>query len=185
MGLFYSMSDKKLLEIRNKIFNEKGIPALEKNEFKQSPFSTSWYGKDDLGGYSYEFCRLSKTSHLQLLFVDIIKGDRWIQMHLNIFKLLPELNSIAQLQGLSGLQYHLPPNSLGKMRLRIDDYKGIPLFRTKEHRLKSFNTENGLKLRVRQLEKLIEKDLQNIDSFIERWHELHQPNLTDWEGNKS
>ena len=29
---------------------------------------------------------------------------------------------------------------------------------------------------------LIEKDMRNIDSFVKRWHELHTPLVTTWEG---
>ena len=87
MGLFYRVSEKELLNIRNQIFLNKGIPALKQNGFEQSPFSTGWYGKDDSGDYSYELCRLSKSLHMHMLFVDIIKGDKWIQIKLNIFNL--------------------------------------------------------------------------------------------------
>lgn len=184
MGLFCKVSEKELLNIRNQIFLNKGIPALKLNGFEQSPFSTGWYGKDDSGDYSYELCRLSKSLHLHMLFVDIIKGDKWIQIRLNIFNLKPRLKSIEKIKGVDGLQYHLPPNSLTQMRLRIDDYEGMPLFRMKDHKLKSFYSKSGLEKRSKELRDLIEQDLTNIDSFVNRWHELHEPNAVDWEGNK-
>ena len=69
------------------------------------------------------------------------------------------------------------------MRLRVDDFKGMPLFNFTEHKLKSFNSKRMLEKRMEELGDLIEQDLLNIDSFINKWHELHEPNVTDWEGN--
>jgi hypothetical protein len=60
----------------------------------------------------------------------------------------------------------------------------MPLFNTVDHKIKSFYTESGFQKRVDELSKLIETDLSKIDSFIRRWHELHQPMVTDWEGKK-
>lgn len=184
MGLFYKILDKEFLKVRNKIFLEKGVPALFKNGFEKSPFPNSWYGKDDIGGYTYELCRLSNSSNLEIITTFIVKGDKWIQIYLNIFKLYPELTSLEELETIDGIKFDLPPNSLTKMRLRVDDFKGIPLFNFVEHRLKPFFSQNGLEKRVKELGVLIEKDLKNIDSFIEKWHGLHPLNLTDWEGNK-
>lgn len=188
MGLFYKISDKKLLEIRNDIFLEDGIPTLEKNGFEKSPFPTSWFGKDDMGGYTYELCRLSNQNHLQIITTYIISGENWIQVHLNIFKLFPKLTSVKELNKTDGVKFDLPPNSISKMRLRVGDIKGMPLFDYHfmfgGHRIKSFNSEKGLERRVNQLRRLIKKDLMNIDYFIKRWHEIHQLNITDWEGSQ-
>ncbi|MGG7666987.1 hypothetical protein [Dyadobacter sp. BHUBP1] len=181
--LNYKVSEKQLLEIRNKIFLEAGIPALKKNDFEKSPFSTAWYGKNNLGDYTYELCRLSKDSHIEFIVTHISKGDSWIKIFLNIFMLQPSVTTLEHLNGVDGLQYHLSPNNLTRMRLRIDDYKGIPLFRTKEHRLKSFKSEIELRKREAALKDLIEDDLTNIDSFVTRWHQLHKLNTTDWKGN--
>lgn len=184
----YKPTDKELLELRKRIFLERGIPALEQNGFKKSPFSTAWYGRNNLGDYTYELCRLSTKSHLEITKVFIAKGDRWIQVYLNIFELHPEPISILDLSGHDGIKFSLPPNSLTKMRLKSDDIKGIPLFNYHflfgGHKLKSFNSENGLNKRSKKLGDLIEQDLTNIDDFIKRWHELHRPNVVDWEGNK-
>ena len=133
LGTSFKKSDSELLNIRNGIFLKRGIPALEGNSFIRSPFSNSWYGKDDIGSFTYEFCRLSSKSHLEFITVIIVKGDRWIQVYLNIFELQPQLKSLTELKGIDGVKFDLPPNSLTKMRLRIDDYKGIPLFRKKAY----------------------------------------------------
>lgn len=129
-------------------------------------------------------CRLSQNTRLEIVETIIARGDRWIQIYLNIFELRPQVASPEQLKGVDGLKYDLPPNSLTRMRLRVDDFKGMPLFNFVEHKLKSFNSESGLKKRAEELGDLIEKDLTNIDSFIKKWHELHQPNVTDWSGNR-
>ncbi len=182
MGLFYKASDKELLVLKNKLFKEKGIPALERRGFKKSPFPNSWFGKNNLGDFTYEFCRLSQESHLIYLTTHIVKGDRWVQIFLNIFKLNPNLETLNQLEGIDGIQFSLPPNSLTEMRLRMDDFKGIPLFNFTEHRIKSYYTKEGLRKRVQELTDLIEEDLNNIDYFIDRWHEIHRPIETNWKG---
>lgn len=183
MGLYYKISDKELLSVRNAIFLEDGIPCLNKNGFIKSPFSTAWGGKNNLGDYTYELCRISNGSILEFIVTHISKGDYWIKIYLNVFKLYPEVIECKQLINTDGLHFHLPPNSLTKMRLRIDDFKGIPLFRRTEHRLKKFNTQNGFEKSVEKLRILIRKDMSNIDSFVKRWHEMHKPLVTDWNGN--
>ncbi|UCS92409.1 hypothetical protein KZP23_17130 [Echinicola marina] len=187
MGLFYKVCEKELLLIRDRIFLDKCLPALKKNGFGKSPFSTAWFGKNNLGDFTYELCRVRKGSILEIFVTHISKGDQWIKVFLNIFKLSPDLRSLEQLQGVDGLQYHLPPNSLTKMRLRSDDIKGMPLldyhFMFGGHKIRSYHTKTGYDRQIRELSKRIEKDLGNIDFFVDRWHELHELNLTDWEGN--
>ncbi|MCR9014604.1 hypothetical protein [Aquiflexum gelatinilyticum] len=188
MRLFYKASEKELLLIRNRIFHDKCLPALKKNGFEQSPFSTAWFGKNNLGDFTYELCRVRIDSILEIVETHVSKGDKWIKVYLNIFKLSPDLRFLQQLQGVDGLQYHLPPNSLTKMRLRSDDIKGMPLldyhFMFGGHKIRSYHTKTGYDREIRKLNNRIEKDLNNIDSFVERWHELHKPNLTDWKGNR-
>jgi hypothetical protein len=82
MGLFYKVSPKEMTDLRKKIFLEKGIPALNQQGFVRSPFSTSWYGYQQGIGYSYYLCRLTDNSTLETITVDIVRGDRWIQIKL-------------------------------------------------------------------------------------------------------
>jgi hypothetical protein len=182
MGLFYKASKKQLLEARNKIYLTVGIPALKNKGFEELPFRTPWFGKNNLGDYTYELCRLNERNELEMITAHITKGDSWIKIYLNIFKLVPELKKLDQLKGLPLIQFYLPPNKLTEMRLRIDDFEGMPLFRKVEYKIKSYYTESGFQERVDELSKLIESDLNNIDYFIKRWHELHTPMVTDWEG---
>jgi hypothetical protein len=185
--MFYKASDKELLEIRKKIFIERGIPALTKNGFSKSPFSTAWFGKDDLGGYTYELCRLTGKKHLETLLVFVIKRENSLKLYLNIFELQPELESLSQLQGVDGLQFSLPPNSTTRMKLRsVQDVKGPPIlsydYWTKQYKISTYYTKGGLTEEANKLGKLIETDLTNIDHFVRRWHELHRPFVTSWEG---
>jgi hypothetical protein len=187
MGLFYKTTRKEILEIRNRIIKDIGIPTLEKNGFKKSPFSTSWYGKDDLHGFTYYLCRLTGDSILEDIEIQIVRNDRWIKIILNIFKLQPNLDSLDKLNGVDGLQYKLPPNSLVTMQLRTDDIKGPPIFRlgySFGHKLKGFYTKRGLTRNINKLTTNIESDLNNIEKYIKRWHELHQPMTTNWTGHK-
>ncbi|UOE48242.1 hypothetical protein MTO98_27930 [Mucilaginibacter sp. SMC90] len=184
MGLFYKVSPKTLLEARNKIFIETAIPALQRNGFEKTPFTSSWFGRNNLNGFSYALCRVSNHSRMEFIETHISRGDKWIQIFLNVFELQPSVASVQQLQGMDGFQFHLPPNSITRMRLRIDDFKGMPLFRTKAHKLKRYCTKWGFNKRKAQLNKLIAADLNNIDHFVSRWHELHKPLITDWNGKE-
>jgi hypothetical protein len=83
MALFYKISDKELLFIRNKIIQEVGIHALEKNGYFKSPFSTTWFGRDDSGNFNYELSRISKN-HIEIITIYINKGKKWIKMFLNV-----------------------------------------------------------------------------------------------------
>jgi hypothetical protein len=145
MGLFYSATAKELLETRKKIFLDKGMPTLHKNGFEKSPFSNSWFGKDNTGSYSWEFCKLTENSSLQKVSVDIIRGDKYIQIRLNIFKLNSQIKSLQQLKNVDGIQFNLPPNSLSNMRLHVDDFRGIPLFNYdfmfRNHKLATYFTK--------------------------------------------
>ncbi|HLZ85590.1 MAG TPA: hypothetical protein VKQ52_00065 [Puia sp.] len=186
MGLFYRASEKELLESRNRIFVEMGIPALQEKGFRRSPFSTSAYGRNHLKDFSYEFCRLTERSSLEIIAIYLSRRDRWIKIDLNIFQLSPELPSLDRLGGLNGLQFGQPPDSLTKMRLRDDDYKGSPLFTAlfrREHRLGRYYSKGGLQRGLKALGELIERDMTNIDRFIRRWHELHKPLVVTWEGH--
>jgi hypothetical protein len=187
MGLFYKATRKEILEIRNKIIQEIGIPTLEKKGFKKSPFSTSWYGRDSLRGFTYNLCRLTSDSVLEAVEIQIVRDDNWIKIILNIFKLHPTIDSLDMLTGVDGLQYKIPPNSITEMRLRSDDITGPPIFRlayTKGHKLKSFYTRDGLTKNADKLKRNVENDLDSIDRFIKRWHELHQPVTTSWTGHR-
>lgn len=186
MALFFKVADKELLAVRNKIFTQVGIPELKKNGFVNSPFSASWFGRNNLGDYTYELCRLSSDSVLEIIVVHIGRGDKWIQVYLNLFELVPRVSSIDQLQGCEGLQYKLMPNVLTRMRLRNEDYKGPPLLYTlfyPEHELGSFYSEKGYNREVHKLTELIKRDMANIDSFVKRWYRIRKINQTDWEGN--
>ncbi len=187
MGLFYRATIKEILEIRNRIIINIAIPTLEKKGFTKSPFSTSWFGKDDLHGFTYYLCRLTSDSRLEDIEIQIARDDNWIKIILNIFKLQPNVVSLDKLDGVDGLQYKLPPNSITKMRLRSDDIKGPPILKFGYflgHKLKSYHTKRGLSKSANRLSKIIENDLGNIDKFIKRWDELHQPLSTSWTGHE-
>lgn len=185
MGLFYKLPAKKFLEVRSEIFVKNGIPPLTKNGFEKSPYKGIRFGKLNAGIYAYDLCRLSSGSHLETITTYISKRDSWIKIYLNIFELKPNLESLDQLKDCEAIQFHVPPNTITQMRLRIDDFRGMPLFRTVEHKIKSFYTESGFHKRASELSKLIEDDMNNIDFFVKRWYELNgHAMITDWEGKK-
>ena len=137
--------------------------------------------------FSYEFCRLATSSQLEMITVHVLRGDRWIQVYVNVFDLKPDVVSLSELKGVDGLQYHLPPNSKSQMRLRSDDYKGIPLFYMlfgKEHKVGRHLSKSGFNSRVKQLSELVAYDMTHIDAFIKRWHQMYQPMRTTWQGHQ-
>src|SRR5690606_18071434 len=119
--------DKDLLEIRNKIFLQQGVPALNSVGFYKSPYKTDWFGRNNLNDFTYSFCRL-KNSLLERIDTHISLGDRWIKIYLNVFELYPHISNIDELVDHDSIKYVTPPSSLGKMRLNKDNYKGLPLF---------------------------------------------------------
>lgn len=188
MKLFYKVEDKELLKVRNEIFKEVGIPSLLNNGFELSPFKTSWHGQYDKSsrGYSYDFSRLSSENYLEQISVSILQGEKWIQIHLNIYELNSPLNSLSLLKDLDGLEFGTPDKISTKMRLRSDEYKGSPLFFMlffPEHKLGKFSTKSGYESKVAKLRKLIQYDMENINIFVEKWHKMFDPIKTDWQGN--
>lgn len=189
MSMFYKVSDKQLLKDRNDLFNEVGISSLQNNGFIRAPFKTSWNGEYNKStqGYNYQFARIDRTNFLEIIDVYILKGEPWIQIYLNIFEISPVIKSATHLINNEGLSFGIPPNSITKMRLRsVGDYKGPPIFYMMflpEHKIGSYYTKSGYEAELTKLKKLIKSDMENIDDFVKRWHELHKPNITDWEGN--
>ena len=184
MGIIYKVTPKKLLEARNEIFIKKGIPALKMNGFEKAPFPESLFGRNNLKDFTYELCRLDAKSVLDFVTVHISRGDRYIKVFLNVFKLHPDLESLEQLNSVDGMQFRLPPNSRTKMRLRSDDFKGMPLFNTVKHKVRPFFTPRGFQRRIDALGKLIGNDLSKINFSRKRWLELHEPMNTDWQGRE-
>ncbi|MBK5720198.1 hypothetical protein JGH11_04870 [Dysgonomonas sp. Marseille-P4677] len=185
MGLLFSISDKEMVKVKNQIFIEKGHPALLESGFEKAPFTSCWNGRDSHHGFSYTYCRL-KNHFLETIDVHIIKGDKFIQLYLNIFELDPQVKYLEELKDSNYLNYIIPPNRLNRMRLRSDDYVWIPIITLccfKKHKIGCYNSRWRLKRQIKKLEKLIEKDMSNIDSFVSRWHKLHIPKKIDWNGN--
>jgi hypothetical protein len=186
MRLFHTATAKELLDLRNAVVLDVAIPTLLDQGFKKSPFSTSWFGRNDLKDFNYEVCRLV-DSKLEIITIYIARGDRWVKFHLNIFELYPKPETIDDLNGSDGLQYHVPPNSLSNMHWRLDDINGIPLFSLRYllgHKLKRFYSKHGLDRSVKKLSKTIKTDTLGLDHFIRRWYQLHQPTTTSWTGNR-
>ena len=186
MGLLYSITEKEIYAVKRKVFIDKGIPLLYQNCFERSPFSGANFGKYSNQLHAFEFCKLTDTSTLQKVTVYITRGDRWIQISLNIFQLDKTIKRLEQLKNVDGIKFSIPPNSISNMRLHIDDFRGIPLlnydFMFREHKLKCYWTKWGFKKRVKQLEQRMVTDLTNFQKYVERWYKLYTPLRTTIEG---
>lgn len=189
MGLFYKNSDKQSLEDRNNIFKEVGIIALKNKGFVNSPFNGDWHGEYDKSNqsYLYQFCRIQNNTYLEILYVSIYKQDNRINFYLYINEFFPKINSINELVGYEGLPFSMTVKNKSKyMRLRNDDYKVPPLFYMlflPEHKIGNYYTKSGYEAELTKLKSLIKSDMENIDTFVKRWHEIHKPSVTDWYGN--
>jgi hypothetical protein len=173
MTLLFRATDKEVLNDRNKIFLLNVLPTLNRKGFLQSPFSTSWYGRNNLHDFSYELCRLSnENKYIELIYIS--RGDNWIKVYLNIFKLDQPISSLKLFEDIDALILILPPYNLTNMRLRIDDYKGIPLFRTKEYKLNLYFSKNVYEKSLFKLGELIQSDMDKIDLFIEKWYSIYK-----------
>lgn len=177
------VSDKTLLKIRNSILIN-AIPILEEQGFEKSPFISSWFGRNNLGDFSYDLARLS-NSCIELLTFHISKGDKWIKAYLNIFDLFPIPKTLSELNKINGIAFRLAPNNRTQMRLDIE----LPkrnfidfIFPKKEYRLKNFFTYSGLVKRQCELENVLKHDFKSIDLKIEMWYKAHKPMKTNWDG---
>jgi hypothetical protein len=138
----------------------------------------------NIKGYSYELCRLVNDIFLEVIDFSALKGEPWIKININQLESPP--NQVENLAGKDGLNFHLPPNSLTKMRLRSDDYKCSPLFVRlflPKYKIGNYYTRSGYETEIKKLKKLIKCDMENINIFVKRWYEIHHnPNKTTWEG---
>ncbi|TXJ20349.1 hypothetical protein EPJ79_04150 [Brachyspira aalborgi] len=184
--MFHSLKNSELLKIRNNIFLEYAFSSLQKNGFIKSPFLNANFGKHNPQLYIYDMCRLT-NSNLECITTYITSRDRYIKIYLNIFELSPKPENIFELKDIDGIKFYLPPNKKKEERLDIDMLKTIPLFSYRfwfeNYKLKSFHTKFGLNMAIKKLQFIIERDMKNINYFIEKWHSFHKPNITDWEGN--
>lgn len=181
--MFYKVSDKSLLSIRNSILIN-AIPTLEEQGYEKSPFISSCFGRNNMGDFTYDLARLSNSS-LELITIHISKGDKWIKAYLNIFDLLPIPKTLSELNKVNGIAFRLAPDNRTQMRLDIE----LPkrnfinfIFPKKEYRLKFFLTHSGFIQRQCELENVLIHDFKNIDLKIELWNKAHKPIKTDWEG---
>jgi hypothetical protein len=181
MPLFYQASAKRLVEARNDVFLEWGMPALQRQHFAPAPFAGACFGRHD-GGYTYEWCRLGPAWLLETVRVEIVRGDRWVKVFINLFLLQPSPVRLDALEQTDGLPYRLPPLSRSEMRLRIDDIRTIPLFNLwgPQHKVGAYYSHRGFDNQCAALGKLLHRDLSNINAFFVRWRELHRPATVNW-----
>ncbi len=185
MNIIYKVSKKEVVLAKNAIFIKQGENELFNKGYKKLVYKGSFYGKNNLGGFSYNYYRLTSKSELEFITVHISKDDKWIKIYLNVFQLDPSVSSLEELSGLNGYQWGIPPNSISEMQLRLDEYSVSPIIYLlfyPIHKLGFYITKWGYEVKVKKLGNLIEKDMRNIDHFVKRWHELHKPLFTTWEG---
>ena len=159
---------------------------FRKNGFIKSPFLNANFGRHNPQLYIYDMCRLTNSNfrmHNDLYYlqeIDILKFS-------NIFELSPKPKNIFELKDINGIKFYLPPNNKKEERLDIDMLKTIPLFSYRfwfeNYKLKSFHAKFGLRRAIKKLQFIIERDMKNINFFVEKWKQFHKPNITDWEGN--
>ena len=98
--MFYKVSEKEMLKDRNEIFLKDIVPILKEKGFEKSPFKSSCFGYCNSYLYIYEMCRIN-NSLLEFVETDICRKDKYIQIHINSFKLTPEIRSVSSLKELT------------------------------------------------------------------------------------
>ena len=183
--MFYKVSEKEMLKDRNEIFLKDIVPILKEKGFEKSPFKSACFGYCNSYLYIYEMCRLN-SSLLEFVETDICRKDKYIQIHINSFKLTPEIRSVSSLNGIDGLNYKIPPDSTKKMRLDVDFIDCPPVFSMdfwfKTLKIGYCFTKKGYARQVKRLKNLAQEKVRNIDCFFKKWYTRHSPNITEWDG---
>ena len=183
--MFYKVSEKEMLKDRNEIFLKDIVPILKEKGFEKSPFKSSCFGYCNSYLYIYEMCRIN-SSLLEFVETDICRKDKYIQIHINSFKLTPKIRSVSSLKGIDGLKYKIPPDSAKKMRIDVDFIDCPPIFSMdfwlKTLKIGLYFTKNGYARQIKRLKHLAQEKTRNIDCFFKKWYILHSPNITEWDG---
>lgn len=177
------LSEKELVLVRDEILKRVGLPALIDAGFRPSPFSHAWYGSDNMGGCSYELCRVSDVGYLEIVNIYIASGDKRIQVYLNIFKPEPAIDDVGQLDGMDGIAYLVQPNLKTRLCISTSNegfFKGGQKFQ--------LNTGGIFKSLESEKEKLAESlksEFSGLKKHIDRWLLANgEPASTDWNGNQ-
>lgn len=177
--------NKAILKARKGIFLEDALPILKSKGFVDTPFKTSNFGWCGFG-YIYDMCRLREGKFLEFVSVRIPKGDKYIQIFINVFEITPHLISLLPLKEAECLKYFILPNSEKEMRLDSDFINGSPIL-SKEFwfgglKLGHYFTKMGYNKQVDKLKKKVKVKVCDIDAYFEKWHGCHRPNLVKWNG---
>lgn len=181
----YKATKNDILKTRKDIFLKEALPILTAKGFVEEPFKTSNFGWCGFG-YIYDMCRLRKGKLLELVSVRIPQGDKYIQIFINVFEVIPLHCSLSSLKETEGLKYFLRPNSEKEMRLDSDFIEEAPIL-SKEFlfgglKLGHYFTKIGYNNQVEKLKGKVKSKVCNIDAYFERWHGCHRPNLVKWDG---
>lgn len=184
--MFLKITQLESFKIRNNIVLKNVIPELGKKYFTKSPFVNSYYGLANPLLYIYEMCRLVDCQYIEFITIYISKRNSYIQIYLNIFELSPSLNDIYQLKNIDGLNFHLLPNNKKRARLDMDLLHTIPLFSKRfmfdYYKLHTAWSKKGMERQIEKLKRRLEKDISNIENFIDKWFSIYTPNITQWNG---
>lgn len=189
MGLIHFASDKEMRDARKSIVLNVAIPVLMEQGFVRPPYTSFDFGYyPGHCSYGYALCRLTDNGLIEFLRFDVVNRDPWIRITANVFQLSPSTSRLEDLNGRDGHQFQLPPNSVSEMELRsTDDHPGPwilwALVFGRAYRVGAYFTKWGFSRKAGRLSRMIERDMIRIDSFFDRWHQLHEPLKVDWNGH--
>lgn len=177
----YKATPKEILKVRKGIFLQDVLPILKEKGFIEAPFKTACFGWCGFG-YIYNMCRLKENKFLEFMTVNIVRGDKHIQIFINAFEVHPLLNSLSLLKETDGLKYFIPPNNKKEMRLDVDFIKGH-LILSKDFwfgtlKLGGYYTKKGYSKQVKKLKEKVKSQVCDIDSFFDKWYIRYRPNQT-------
>lgn len=169
-----------MLKARNDIFLKSIVPILQEKGFEKSPFKPVCFGCCNSYVYIYEMCRLN-NGLLEFVETDICRKDKYIKIHINSFKLSPEIQSASSLEGIDGLKSVILSSSAKKMRLDVDFIDCPPIFSKdfwfRTLKIGHYFTRKGYARQIERLKNLAQVKILNIDCFFKKWYARHSPDV--------
>lgn len=183
--MFCKVSEKEMLKDRNDIFLKSIVPILQEKGFEKSPFKPACFGYCNSYVYIYEMCRLN-NNFLEFVETDICRKDKYVKIHINSFKLTPEIQSISSLKEIDGLKFKISSSNAKKMRLDVDFIDCPPVFSIdfwfKTLKIGHYFTRKGYVRQIEQLKNLMQAKVRNIDCFFKKWYARHSPDVIKLNG---
>lgn len=173
-----STLSKLLVKERCGLFEKYAVPMLHNQGFV-SYYDKKNMGHDSSGNYLYLLVRF-KDEFLECVTCHVIRGDRFLQIRLNIYK--PNFNKEHfDLEKLSSALLFHP--QIMRLRSRIDlhlrEKKWNSIILNQKYYISYHYFEWCARNDLERVGKLLIQDMENIDAFRDRWLLINKPIVLD------